>query len=68
VTSYLIGGLALALLCSGWVLFQRWVADRDPEVRGPESGCHGCGGCTGACERGGDREADLPPARVTRRE
>ena len=40
----LIAVLGLALLCGGWVLFQRWIARVDPEAPGVEGNCGRCGG------------------------
>ncbi|MFQ5653276.1 MAG: hypothetical protein ACE5GW_00920 [Planctomycetota bacterium] len=37
--------LCLALLCGGWVLFQRWIARRAPEAPDLEERCRGCGDC-----------------------
>jgi len=47
--SYLWSVLALAALCAGWVLFQRWLARVDPDGRRIEdtSGCSGA--CSGRC-------------------
>lgn len=47
--------LAVAALCAGWVLFQRWIARLDPELPGIKRSCSGCavpgaGGCKGGCE------------------
>lgn len=49
--TYVVGAVSMAALCAGWVLVQRWIAHHDPDIRGPEDGSHGCGGCTGSCER-----------------
>jgi hypothetical protein len=45
--TYLVGGLSAALLCGGWVVVQRWITAREPDLVGPEGGCTGCGGCGG---------------------
>lgn len=34
--------LAVAALCAGWVLFQRWMAHVDPELPGIKRSCSGC--------------------------
>jgi ferredoxin len=62
--TYVVGALAMAALCSGWVLVQRWIAHSDPDVRGPEDGCHGCGGCGDSCERKSQPPAPMPSARA----
>ncbi|MGB5833487.1 MAG: hypothetical protein WBG92_16030 [Thiohalocapsa sp.] len=46
---YLIAILALAALCSGWVLFQHWLKQADPDARGIED----ASGCRGHCGREG---------------
>jgi hypothetical protein len=38
---------ALALLCAGWVLFQRWLKRADPGARGIEDAA----GCSGNCQQ-----------------
>ncbi|MCB2261961.1 MAG: hypothetical protein LGR52_03345 [Candidatus Thiosymbion ectosymbiont of Robbea hypermnestra] len=41
--------LALAVLCAGWVLFQRWLARIDPDGRRIED-ARDCGSrCSGKC-------------------
>lgn len=47
---YAIAIVGLGLLCSAWVLVQQWVANHDPEVRGPEDSANGCGACSEPCE------------------
>jgi hypothetical protein len=47
---------AVAALCAGWVLFQRWIARMDPELPGIKRSCSGCAvpgaeACRGRCER-----------------
>lgn len=63
---HVIALLGLALLCGAWAAVQRWIAQREPATRGPESGCALC-----SCKRGNacDRAAvtvapDRPEARV----
>lgn len=48
---------AVAALCAGWVLLQRWIAHMDPELPGIQRSCSGCRvpgaeGCRGACGEG----------------
>ena len=43
--AHLFAVVGLALLCGGWVLFQRWIARHDPEAPGVEG--RGCGGGCG---------------------
>lgn len=48
---HLIAIATFALLCGAWVVLQRWIARRTPEVKGPESGCTSCScGESGACK------------------
>ena len=47
----LLSIVGLGLLCSGWILVQRWIAAQDPEVRGPEDSANGCGGCGSECKK-----------------
>jgi len=43
---------ALSLLCSVWVLLQRWIERRDPGNPGVARECDGgCGRCTADCQR-----------------
>jgi polyferredoxin len=49
VWGYLWSVLALAALCAGWVLFQRWLAQVDPDGQTIENRCGGCGSCTRDC-------------------
>ncbi len=69
--SYVIGAVALGVLCGGWALVQGWIAKQDPEVRGPESGCHGdgsCGSCgkpEGACKKSDDSDVAKTPGEPT---
>jgi len=46
--------LAVAALCAGWVLFQRWIAHLDPGLPGIKRSCSGCPvpgakDCSGGC-------------------
>ncbi len=44
--------VALAALCAGWVVLQRWIARHDPGNPGVARECDGtCGSCRGPCER-----------------
>lgn len=49
--NHVLSIVGLALLCGGWVALQRWIGQRDPESRGPESRT-GCSSCS--CGTGGD--------------
>ncbi len=47
---------AVAVLCAGWVLFQRWIAWMDADLPGIQRSCSGCpvpgaerGSCGGGC-------------------
>jgi len=47
--SYVWSVLALAALCAGWVLFQRWLQRVDPDGGRIEDAA-GCGSkCSGCC-------------------
>jgi len=49
VWGYLWASLGLAVLCAGWVLFQRWLERVDPDGRRIEDS-RGCGRrCSGRC-------------------
>ena len=39
---HLLAILALGVLCGSWVLFQRWIAARDPSLPGIRRSCTGC--------------------------
>jgi hypothetical protein len=55
IGSHLLAVVAFALACGAWVLLQRWVARRAPDVKGPESGCGSCSCGDGACSGSGAR-------------
>ncbi len=45
---------AVAVLCVGWVLFQRWIARMDADLPGIQRSCSGCPvpGAEGDCGSG----------------
>jgi hypothetical protein len=51
MVSYLVVALSVGALCAAWALVQRFIAQRDPEVRGPESSAGGCCGACGTCDK-----------------
>ena len=58
---HLIAIIALAALCAGWVLFQRWLKRTDPDARGVED----ASGCSGNCRRSpGPHSTDAPHVRL----
>lgn len=47
---HVIAIVVLSLLCGSWVLFQRWIAEKNPEGRSIEKSGSCCGQCgAGAC-------------------
>lgn len=56
--------LAVAALCAGWVLLQRWIARLDPELPGIKRSCSGCtvpGSCSSRHHQGVQGRSSLPP-------
>lgn len=47
---HLIAIVGMALSCGAWVALQRWIARREPSVKGPESGCTSCSCGHGECK------------------
>ncbi len=47
---YLLAIVGLAVLCGAWVVLQRWIARRAPEVPGPDRACGSCSCGKGRCE------------------
>lgn len=45
--TYILTLLGLPLLCVFWVVFQSWLAKKDPNYKGYKAGC---GGCTRSCD------------------
>ncbi|MCB9876317.1 MAG: hypothetical protein H6835_01835 [Planctomycetes bacterium] len=51
MTSHLLAICVCAFACGSWVLLQRWIARTEPEVKGPEDRCGGCGCTGGGCKK-----------------
>jgi hypothetical protein len=53
MVTHLLAILTLGALCGGWVLLQRWIAKREPEVAKVKRACGACGGgeCASASKR-----------------
>ncbi len=41
--NFIIPLLAVPALCVFWLLFQQWLAKKDPQYRGYQAGCGSCG-------------------------
>jgi hypothetical protein len=50
MTTHIVAIIALAAVCGLWVVFQRFVRARHPDIRGPEDSAGGC--CSGHCGGG----------------
>jgi len=40
--TYILTLLGLPILCVVWVIFQSWLAKKDPDYKGYKAGCGGC--------------------------
>jgi hypothetical protein len=59
--------LGLGIACGAWILFQRWIARKDPGQPGVERSCGTCGKA-GACDPHTISDADCTRERTPRTE